>query len=317
MSGAPLRVAFAGTPPFAAAALEAIRASGNDVVLVLTQPDRPAGRGMRLTASAVSEAAARDGIPVLKPASLRDESIQEALRTADLDVMVVAAYGLLLPQAVLDIPRRGCLNIHASLLPRWRGAAPIQRALLAGDSQTGVSIMQMEAGLDTGPILLAEPIGIDAASTTGTLTDALARLGARLIVSALKQLDSLPAVPQDSALATHAPKIAKADAAIDWTQPSELIDRQVRAFNPAPGAETRLGSEAVKIWEAVTSPLSGGAGEILVCDVRSLVVGCGRGAIELRRVQRAGGKPVSGTELARGLRLTTGSRFGASAAAPT
>jgi methionyl-tRNA formyltransferase len=269
---------------------------------------------MRLTSSAVSAAAAREAIPVLKPASLRDESIQQALLTADLDVMVVAAYGLLLPQAVLDIPRRGCLNIHASLLPRWRGAAPIQRAILAGDRQTGVSIMRMEAGLDTGPVLLAETIGIDAASTTGTLTDALSRLGARMIVSALKGLDSLRAVPQDSALATHAPKIAKADSAIDWTQPSEFIERQVRAFNPAPGAETRLGSEAVKVWEALLSPLSGGAGEIIVCDSRSLVVACGRGAVELRRVQRAGGKPVSGAELARGLRLTTGSRFGVAAA---
>jgi methionyl-tRNA formyltransferase len=306
VSGAPLRVAFAGTPPFAAAALEAIRASGNDVVLVLTQPDRPAGRGMRLTASAVSEAAARDAIAVLKPASLRDESIQEALRTADLDVMVVAAYGLLLPQALLDIPRRGCLNIHASLLPRWRGAAPIQRAILAGDRQTGVSIMQMEAGLDTGPVLLAEPIGIDAASTTGTLTDALARLGARLIVSALKEFDSLRAVPQDPALATHAPKIAKAEHAIDWTR--ERLHRtpgtrtQPRAWSgDPPGLRGRQDPGGGR------EPLSGGAGEIIV--TRSLWWH-GHGAIALRRVQRAGGKPVSGAELARGLRLTTGSRFG-------
>ena len=272
---------------------------------------------MRTTQSPVKQLALKRNLPVEQPQTVRSPDVEARLKGIGADAMVVAAYGLILPAAILRSAKHGAINIHASLLPRWRGAAPIQRALLAGDSQTGVSIMQMEAGLDTGPILLAEPIGIDAASTTGTLTDALARLGARLIVSALKQLDSLPAVPQDSALATHAPKIAKADAAIDWTQPSELIDRQVRAFNPAPGAETRLGSEAVKIWEAVTSPLSGGAGEILVCDVRSLVVGCGRGAIELRRVQRAGGKPVSGTELARGLRLTTGSRFGASAAAPT
>ena len=311
MSRAPLRVAFAGTPPFAATALEAIRASGHDVVLVLTQPDRPAGRGMRLTASAVAEAATRGSIPVLKPASLRDDSTREALREANLDAMVVAAYGLLLPQAVLDIPRHGCINIHASLLPRWRGAAPIQRAILAGDRQTGVSIMQMDAGLDTGAVLLAEPVEIGATDTTGTLTDALAEAGARLIVKALDAIDTLRPIPQDSALATLAPKIAKSEALIDWTQPNDAIGRQVRAFNPAPGAETRLGGDTVKVWETAPSSLSGVAGEILVCDSRSLVVACGRGAIELGRVQRAGGKPVSGPELARGLRLAPGVRFGA------
>jgi methionyl-tRNA formyltransferase len=311
VSGAPLRVAFAGTPPFAATALEAIRASGHEVVLVLTQPDRPAGRGMRLTASAVSGSATRGSIPVLKPASLRDDSIRQALREANLDAMVVAAYGLLLPQAVLDIPRNGCINIHASLLPRWRGAAPIQRAILAGDRQTGVSIMKMDAGLDTGPVLLAEPVDIGATDTTGTLTDALAEAGARLIVEALDALDTLRSVPQDPALATLAPKIAKAEAVIDWAQPYDAIERQVRAFNPAPGAETRLGGETVKIWETAPSSLSGVAGEILVCDSRSFVVACGRGAIELRRVQRAGGKPVLGPELARGLRLAAGARFGA------
>jgi methionyl-tRNA formyltransferase len=313
VSGAPLRVAFAGTPPFAATALEAIRASGQDVVLALTQPDRRAGRGMRLTASAVSEAATRASIPVIKPASLRDESVREELRAANLDVMVVAAYGLLLPQEVLDIPRSGCLNIHASLLPRWRGAAPIHRAILAGDRQTGVSIMQMDAGLDTGPVLLAEPVEIGANDTTGTLGDMLANVGARLIVSSLEALHSLRRVPQDSARATLAPKIAKSEAVIDWTRPGEDLERQVRAFNPLPGAETRLGSDTFKIWEAVPTSLSGVPGQILVCDSRSLVVACGRGAIELRRVQRAGGKPVSGVELARGLRLVPGARFGAAA----
>ena len=311
MSGAPLRVAFAGTPPFAATALEAIRASGHDVPLVLTQPDRPAGRGMRLTASAVSETATRGSIPVLKPASLRDDSIRQALREANLDAMVVAAYGLLLPQAVLDIPRHGCINIHASLLPRWRGAAPIQRAILAGDRQTGVSIMQMDAGLDTGPVLLAEPVAIGAADTTGTLTDALAQAGARLVVEVLDALGTLRPVPQDSVLATLAPKIAKSEALIDWTQPNDAIERHVRAFNPTPGAETSLGGDTVKIWETASSGLSGIAGEILVCDSRTVVVACGRGAIVLRRVQRAGGKPVSGSEFARGVRLAPGARFGA------
>src|SRR6476659_7978316 len=213
-----LRIVFAGTPEFALPALEALARSEHRIAGVLTQPDRPAGRGRALRASAVKQRALQLGLPVAQPAQL-----------------VVVAYGLLLPPSVLALPRLGCLNIHASLLPRWRGAAPIQRAILAGDATTGISIMRMEAGLDTGPVLLAETIGIDAASTTGTLTDALSRLGARLIVSALKELDSLRPVPQDSALATHAPKIAKADAAIDWTQPSEFIERQVRAFNPAPG----------------------------------------------------------------------------------
>jgi methionyl-tRNA formyltransferase len=270
---------------------------------------------MRLTASAVAEAAVRASIPVLKPESLRDESARQALRVASPDVMVVAAFGLLLPQAVLDIPRLGCLNIHASILPRWRGAAPIQRAILAGDRQTGVSIMQMDAGLDTGPVLLAEPIEIGPTDTTGTLTEGLARLGARLIVSALEDLDSLHPVAQDSPSATFAPKVAKAEALIDWSQPSDAIERQVRAFNPAPGAETRVGADILKIWEAAQSHLAGAAGEVLVSDSRSLVVGCGRGAIELRRVQRAGGKPVSGPELVRGLRLAPGARFGIAATA--
>jgi len=317
VSGAPLRVAFAGTPPFAVTALEAIRASGHHLVLALTQPDRPAGRGMRLAASAVAEAAARSSVPILKPASLREEAIQQALRGAGIDVMVVAAYGLLLPQEVLDIPRRGCLNIHASLLPRWRGAAPIQRAILAGDRQTGVSIMQMDAGLDTGPVVLAESLDIGATDTMGTLTDALARLGAKLIVTALDGLDSLRPVPQDPASATLAPKVAKAEATIDWNEPSDVIERQVRAFNPAPGAETRIGPDAIKVWEALPSGASGAAGEVLVCDSASLVVGCGRGALELRRVQRAGGKAVTGPELARGLRITAGALFGGAPTTPS
>ena len=265
---------------------------------------------MRLTASAVAQSAACLSIPVLKPSSLREDAAQQALREADLDIAVVAAYGLLLPQVVLDIPRRGCINIHASLLPRWRGAAPIQRAILAGDAQTGVSVMKMEAGLDTGPILLAESIPIGATDTTGSLTQALAQLGARMIVSALGNLDALRPVAQDLALATHAPKVAKTEAVIDWAQSAEHLERQVRAFNPAPGAETRSGAEVIKVWEATAGRVSGPPGEVLVCDARSLVVACGRGSLELRRAQRAGGKPVSGAELARGLRLARGVVFG-------
>ena len=304
-----MRVAFAGTPPFAATALEALAASGHEVVAVLTQPDRPAGRGMRLTASAVSEAAERLGLPVAKYPTLRDPAAQAAMREARLDVMVVAAYGLLLPAEVLQIPRHGCINIHASLLPRWRGAAPIQRAILAGDRRTGVSIMQMDAGLDTGPVLLEAAIDIAPEDTTGSLTRSLARLGAQTVVTALEKLGDLPARPQDESQATRAPKVTKGEAAIDWTESSESVDRRIRAFNPSPGAESRLGGEMVKIWEAIPVAGDGQAGEIVVCDGQRVVVACGTGGLELRRVQRAGGKPVSAVELARGSRLAKGGRF--------
>ena len=304
-----MRVAFAGTPPFAAAALEALAASGHEIPLVLTQPDRPAGRGMRLTPSAVSVAAERLGFPVAKYPTLRDAAAQAALRAARLDVMVVAAYGLLLPAEVLEIPARGCINIHASLLPRWRGAAPIQRAILAGDMRTGVSIMQMDPGLDTGPVLLEEAIDIHPEDTTGTLTEALAALGARAVVAALAKLGELQPRAQDAARATHAPKVTKGEAVIDWTQPAEAIGRRIRAFNPAPGAETRLGDETVKIWEARPVEAAGAPGEIVVCDGQRVVVACGEGGLELRRVQRAGGKPVTAAELARGARWAKGTRF--------
>jgi methionyl-tRNA formyltransferase len=304
-----LRVAFAGTPPFAATALEALVASGHEVAMVLTQPDRPAGRGMRLTPSAVSQAAQSRGLPVAKYATLRDSAAQSTLREARLDVMVVAAYGLLLPPEVLGIPVHGCINIHASLLPRWRGAAPIQRAILAGDQRTGVSIMQMDAGLDTGPVLLEEEIEIGPSDTTGSLTHVLARLGAQAMVQALSRLHELHPRPQDSALATHAAKVTRAEAAIDWTQPNDAIDRRVRAYNPAPGAETRLGEEVLKIWEAAPIAGSGRPGEIIVCNGQHVVVACGRGALELRRLQRPGGKPVSAVELARGSRISQGARF--------
>ena len=304
-----MRVAFAGTPPFAATALEALAASGHEIAVVLTQPDRPAGRGMRLTPSAVSESAGRLGLPVAKYPTLRDATAQAALREAALDVMVVAAYGLLLPAEILGIPRHGCINIHASLLPRWRGAAPIQRAILAGDTRTGVSIMQMDAGLDTGPVLLEEAIDISPEDTTGSLTHALAQLGARAIVAALARLDDLPARPQDASQATRAPKVVRSEAAINWTESSEAIGRRIRAFNPAPGAETRVGDDVVKIWEAVPVQASGPPGEIVICDGQRVVVACGTGGLELRRVQRAGGKPLPAAELARGSRLVQGSRF--------
>lgn len=304
-----MRVAFAGTPPFAATALEAIAAAGHEIPLALTQPDRPAGRGLRLSPSAVCAVAERLGIPLFKPATLKDPAAQEQVRAATPDVMVVAAYGLLLPPAVLEIPRLGCLNIHASLLPRWRGAAPIQRAILAGDARTGISIMQMDAGLDTGAVLLEEPLDVSARDTTGTLTASLATLGAAAIVKALAELARLQPRPQDNARATHAPKVTKADAAIDWRESSVQVDRRIRALNPAPGAETRLASEVLKLWEALPVEARGAPGEIVVCDARRLVVACGEGALEVRRIQKPGGKPVTGPELARGLRLETGMRM--------
>jgi methionyl-tRNA formyltransferase len=304
-----LRVAFAGTPPFAATALEAIVGAGHVVPLVLTQPDRPAGRGMRLTASAVAELAGQLGLPIAKPATLRDPHAQQALRDANADVLVVAAYGLLLPSDVLAIPARGCVNIHASLLPRWRGAAPIQRAILAGDESTGVSLMQMDAGLDTGPVLAAEAIPIAATDTAATLTDKLARLGARLVVAALGSPDSWRTVAQDAALATHAPKISRQEAAIDWTRSADEIERRVRAFNPAPGAETRWGGETLKIWEAASTPQPGAPGVVVALDARGVIVGCGSGSLVLRRVQRPGGKAMPATDFARGGRLAPGAIF--------
>jgi methionyl-tRNA formyltransferase len=300
-----LRVVFAGTPPFAARALEAILEAGHDVPLVVTQPDKPAGRGMRVSESAVSKAAAERGLAAFKPVTLKAIEAQDRLREIGADVMVVAAYGLLLPSAVLDIPPRGCLNVHASLLPRWRGAAPVQRAILAGDSQSGISIMRMDAGLDTGPVVLAYPHAIGARDTAGTLIEALASLGAKAIVAALAGLDSLRAAPQDSAQATYASKIAKAEARIDWTRSAMQIDRQVRAFDPAPGAETVLGGEVLKVWDVEPAAGSGKAGEVLRAD-DELTVACGQGAVALRSVQRAGGRRMSAREFLRGTRVPKG-----------
>lgn len=301
-----MRVAFAGTPPFAARALDALVAAGHEVALVLTQPDRPAGRGLRLASSAVAQAAERHAVPVLKPASLKQGDAVAVLRSAAPEAMVVAAYGLILPPAVLEIPRRGCLNIHASLLPRWRGAAPIQRALLAGDPGTGITIMQMDAGLDTGPVLLARPHPIGPRDTTGTLTEALARLGAQAMVEALGELDSLEARAQPNDQATYAPKIAKGEARIDWSQASAQIDRQVRAFDPAPGAETGFEGESLKVWEAEPVAGAGKPGEVIACGAARLVIACGDGALSLLRVQRPGGKRLPIGEFLRGARVVPG-----------
>jgi methionyl-tRNA formyltransferase len=304
-----LRVVFAGTPPFAARALEALLEAGHEVPLVLTQPDRPAGRGLKLTGSAVDECARRHRIEVSKPASLRRDDSRDELSRVAPDVMVVAAYGLLLPQDILSIPGRGCLNIHASLLPRWRGAAPIQRAILAGDEATGVSIMQMDAGLDTGPVLLAKSFAIDSRATSGALTDALADLGAAAIVEALGSLDELPAVAQDIARATHAPKVTRGEARIDWRRTNHEVDRQVRAFNPVPGAESRLGDDLLKIWDAVPVDGSGEPGRVLAAR-GELIVACGRGALRVERLQRSGARRLETLEFLRGHPIQAGAHFG-------
>ena len=305
-----MRLIFAGTPPFAAAALEALADAGHDIVCVLTQPDRPAGRGMKLTPSAVKAAAQARGLPVAQPASLKSPEAQAELAALQPDVMVVAAYGLILPQAVLDIPRRGCLNIHASLLPRWRGAAPIQRALLAGDVQTGITIMQMDAGLDTGAMLTKTVVPIRETDTAGSLHDALAAAGAQAIVAALSGLDGLTPERQDAALATYAAKLGKEEAQLDWTQPAATLARAVRAYNPVPGAWTLLDGAPLKIWAAEATAGAGLPGTVLRADAEGLVVAAGDGALALREIQPAGSKRMPAAAFLAGRPLAPGSRLG-------
>ena len=297
-----MRVAFAGTPEFACVALQALHAAGHELVLVLTQPDRPAGRGMKLQASPVKQFALDHALPLAQPRSLRlDGKFAEdaaAARTAlvqvEPEVMVVAAYGLILPPWTLTLPRLGCLNIHGSLLPRWRGAAPIHRAIEAGDSRTGITIMQMDAGLDTGDMLLAASTDIGADDSTGTLHDRLAVLGARLIVQALAlaQQGHLLPLPQPALGATYASKIDKAESPIDWQQPAALLERRMRAFDPFPGCTATLAGQAVKLWRArvVEGDGDGVPGQSLPTDAGRLVVACGQGALELLVLQRAGGR---------------------------
>jgi methionyl-tRNA formyltransferase len=303
-----MKVIFAGTPEFAAQALAAIVEAGHEVALVLTQPDRPGGRGMALQPSAVKKLALERGIEVFQPLSLKDAAAQERIAAIAAEVMVVAAYGLLLPQAVLDLPRFGCLNIHASLLPRWRGAAPIQRALLAGDRETGVCIMQMEAGLDTGPVLLRGAFPIEPADTTASLHDRLAGLGAQLIVEALGKLP-LPASPQPADGVTYAHKIEKAEALVDWRRDAAELDRHIRAFNPFPGAQAVLGGQAVKLWRATPAAGHGEPGQILAIDRSSIVVACGEGALAIGELQKAGGKRLPVQQFLAGHALKLGDRF--------
>lgn len=305
-----MKVIFAGTPEFARQALAAIIAAGHDVVLVLTQPDRPSGRGMKLTPSPVKVEAQQHDIPVYQPEKLKDPASHEPIRAVGADVMVVAAYGLILPQAVLGIPKQGCLNIHASLLPRWRGAAPIQRAIEAGDSETGICIMQMEAGLDTGPVLLEKRLPITESDTGESLHDKLAALGAQAIVVALSDLKHLKPVPQHESGVTYAAKLSKEDARIDWRLPAEQLTRKIRAFNPVPGAWTLLNGETVKIWLAEAIALKGNPGEVLRADSDGLLVACGQGAVKIRELQRAGARRMDAATFLSGLKIPVGTQLG-------
>ena len=303
-----MKLIFAGTPEFAAQSLRAILSTENQVVLVLTQPNRPAGRGMVLQPSAVKQVACEHGIEVFQPPTLRDPAAQARLAAVGADAMVVAAYGLILPQTVLDQPRHGCINIHASLLPRWRGAAPIQRAIQAGDTETGVSIMQMEAGLDTGPVLLREALPITEGDTAASLHDRLAELGARLIVDALRNLPLTPC-PQPSDGVTYAAKIDKAESMLDWRLPALQLSRQVRAFNPFPGTLAYLDGTSMKIWKAVPDANGGVPGTVLSANKDGIVVACGEGALRLCELQKAGGKRLEAGQFLAGTPIAVGSVF--------
>ena len=316
-----MRVVFAGTPVFARVALERLYEAGFHIPLVLTQPDRPAGRGMKLQASPVKQFALEHGVPVAQPRSLRLDgkypedaaAASETISAAQADVMVVAAYGLILPQWVLDAPVKGCLNIHASLLPRWRGAAPIHRTIEAGDTETGVTIMQMDAGLDTGDMLLTERLAIGPDDTTGDLHDRLAALGGRLIVEALElaACGGLRPAQQPFEGVTYAHKIDKAEAAIDWTLPAAVTARRVRAFHPAPGAAASLAGEAIKVWAAHADASDPGnasavAGQVLFAGAEGIRVMTGQGVLVLTELQRAGGKRLLAADFLRGFALVPG-----------
>lgn len=307
-----MNLIFAGTPVFSAVALAALLDAGHRVSLVLTQPDRPAGRGLKPQYSAVKQLALARQLELAQPPALRDEAFIERLRRLEPDAMVVAAYGLMIPPALLAMPRLGCLNIHASLLPRWRGAAPIQRAILAGDRETGVTIMQMDEGLDTGAMLLSTTVAIGAADTAGTLHDKLAQAGAELIVRVLHDAPRVP-VPQNPAEATYAAKLMKAEAVIDWTQTADEIDRRIRAFNPVPGASTRFAGQPLKIWRAELAgacPAGSVPGTVLQVEDGAPRVAAGTGSLRLLELQRAGGKRVSAQAFLAGTPLPAGSRLG-------
>lgn len=318
-----MRIIFAGTPVFARVALERLHDAGFDTVLVLTQPDRPGGRGMKLQASQVKQFAQTHDIPVAQPRSLRLDgkfpedaaAAQAAILEARADAMVVAAYGLILPQWVLDAPARGCFNIHASLLPRWRGAAPIHRAIEAGDAETGVTIMQMDAGLDTGDMLLRETLAIAPEDTTGSLHDRLAQLGGRMVVEALEltATGGLNAEPQPEAGVTYAHKIEKSEAAVDWQHSAQMISRRIHAFDPFPGVQAVLDGETIKLWaaSAQSGRVPGEPGQVLSVDDEGVLVQTGDGALRVTELQRPGGKRLAAAEFLRGQRIEVGQVFAA------
>lgn len=315
-----MRIGFAGTPEFAATALADLHAAGHEIVLVMTQPDRPAGRGMKLQPSPVKQFALAQALPLAQPRSLRldgkypDEarSGEAALAAARPDLLVVAAYGLILPQWVLDLPPLGCINIHASLLPRWRGAAPIHRAIEAGDARTGITLMQMDAGLDTGDMLQVESVDIASDDTTSSLHDRLAALGGRMIVGAidLARDGRLVRTPQPADGVTYANKIDKAEAAIDWRLPAAVIERRLRAFDPFPGASATLDGAPLKVWRAEVTADAGAPGEVLAADAQGPLVACGEGALRLTELQRAGGRRLPAAQFVQAESGLLGRRFG-------
>ena len=300
-----MRIAFMGTPDFAVPTLDALHEAGHEIAAVYSQPPRPAGRGKGLRQSPVHRRAEELGIEVRTPASLRDPAEQRAFAALDLDAAVVAAYGLILPQPILEAPRRGCLNVHGSILPRWRGAAPIQRAILAGDEKTGVTIMHMERGLDTGPMYAVRETAIDG-KTAGELTEELAAMGAALMVEVLADLDAFPPVPQPEDGVTYAAKIEKHEARLDFTNPAEAVERQVRAFNPSPSAFFEFGGERIKLLAARVTEGRGEPGTVIADD---LTIACSEGAIRPTLVQRAGRAAMTPSELLRGFPIPVGTKL--------
>ncbi len=311
----PLRIIFAGTPDFSVPCLRALRDAGHEVVAVYTQPDRPAGRGRKLSPGPVKEVAAALGLPIHQPPTLRDPEAIATLRDLGADLMVVVAYGLLLPQAVLDIPRLGCVNVHASVLPRWRGAAPIQRAILAGDSESGVTIMRMEAGLDTGPMYLIRRLTLDPRETGGSLHDKLSLLGATALVEALPGIAAGSRVPeiQDDSQANYAHKLAKAEAEVNWSRPAVAIDRLIRAFDPWPVAQTQLDGASLRLWGCdlpdLNPPPGAEPGQVIGASKAGIAVATGAGVLRLTRLQPPGKRPMSAAEFLNARRLD-GVKFG-------
>lgn len=314
-----MKIIFAGTPDFSVAALEALINSDHEICAVYTQPDRPAGRGRKLTPSPVKKYALEHKIEVLQPETLKDAATQDRFKSFDADIMVVVAYGLILPQAVLDIPARGCLNIHASILPRWRGAAPIQRAIEAGDKTSGVTIMQMNAGLDTGDIIRIDECEITAEENGGSLHDKLALIGGKSIIDALQQVTEpgFKPTPQDDSQACYASKLSKQEALIDWTKDSQTIVDTIRAFNPWPVAHTTLNSDTMRIWGGtVSAQTPAQAGEVISCDKNGLLVACGsdddseRGVVCIDRIQLPGGKQTDISAFVNAHSIDTGTILG-------